>query len=403
MPSLRVLHVVPYYAEAWAYGGIPRVAAGLVSGLARRGHQVTVVTTDARDRASRLPRGRSRGQRGSDFLPDERGVDVRVFRNASNRLAYDSQLFLPLGLRRFLRDQAGRFDVAHLHAYRNLPVAYAADALTRARIPFVLTPNGTVPRIESRRFAKAVWDLVFGRTPLDSAARILAVTEFERRQLVEGGCVAARIEVVPNPIELDEFDPPPARGAFRARVGLGAERVVLYLGRISPRKRVDLLARAFAKLPGDDLRLVIAGSEMGAGDFARHAVRQAGVETRTLFTGLLQGRSRLEALADADAVAYATEQEIFGLVPLEALLCGTPVVVADDSGCGELVRATGGGRIVRAGDEGALAEALADLLSRQEHWRGEAARAATTVRARFGSDVVAARLEEIYQRVLQEL
>jgi glycosyltransferase involved in cell wall biosynthesis len=378
------------------------VAAGLVSGLMRRGHQVTVVTTDARDRASRLARGPNERWRGSEYRPDGRGVDVRVFRNASNRLAYDSQLFLPFGLRRFLRAQAGRFDVAHLHAYRNLPVAYAADALARARVPFVITPNGTVPRIESRRVAKAIWDLLFGRAPLERAARILAVTEFERGQLVAGGCAAERIEVVPNPIELAELEPPPSRGAFRERIGLGAERVVLYLGRISPRKRVDLLARAFARLPGDDLRLVIAGSEMGAGDFARQAVRQAGVEARTLFTGLLEGRARLEALADADAVAYATEQEIFGLVPLEALLCGSPVVVADDSGCGELVRATGGGRIVPAGDESALAEALKDLLSRPQHWRDEASHAAAKVRARFGSDVVAEQLEEVYRRILDE-
>jgi glycosyltransferase involved in cell wall biosynthesis len=401
MPPLRVLHVVPYYAEAWAYGGIPRVAAGLVAGLARRGHQVTVVTTDARDRRSRLPRRSNERWRGSDFRPDGSGVDVRVFRNVSNRLAYGSQLFLPLGLRRFLGAQAARFDVAHLHAYRNLPVAYAADALAHAGVPFVLTPNGTVPRIESRRIAKAIWDLLLGRAPLERAARALAVTEFERRQLAAGGCARERIEVLPNPLDLDEFDPPPTRGVFRARVGLGTERVVLYLGRISPRKRVDLLARAFASLPGGDLRLVIAGSEMGAGDLARH-VRRAGIESRTLCTGLLEGRTRLEALADADAVAYATEEEIFGLVPLEALLCGTPVVVAGDSGCGELIRSTGGGLVVAAGDAGALANGLTELLARPEHWRREANAAAERVRTRFGSDVVAARLEEIYLRILRE-
>ncbi|MGH7856767.1 MAG: glycosyltransferase [Candidatus Binatia bacterium] len=259
-----------------------------------------------------------------------------------------------------------------------------------------------MPRIEARRIAKAIWDLVLGRAPLARAARVLAVTEFERAQLVDAGCPRESLDVVPNPIDLDEFAPPPVRGAFRARFGLGDERIVLYLGRISPRKRVDLLAQAFARLADDDLRLVIAGSEMGAGDFARRAVRQAGVETRTLFTGLLEGRSRLEALADADAVAYATEGEIFGLVPLEALLCGTPVVVADDSGCGELIASTGGGHVVTAGDAAALAAALSDLLGRRDDWCEEAGKAAERVRARFGSDVVAARLEEIYLRILEE-
>ena len=282
--------------------------------------------------ADSLPRP-SEPARDDRFRPDARGLDVRCFRNLSNRLAFGAQLFLPLGMRSFLPANAARFDVAHLHAYRNLPVTFAASALARAGVPFVLTPNGTVPRIESRRLAKAIWDLLFGRAPLERAARVLAVTEIERRELIGLGCAAERVTLLPNPVDLTEFEPPPERGAFRRRHGLEAARIVLYLGRISPRKRLDLLARAFAELAGDDLRLVVAGVEMGGGELARNAVRAAGVESRSRFVGLLSGRERLEALADADAVAYATEEEIFGLVPLEAILCGTPVVVADDSGC----------------------------------------------------------------------
>src|SRR4030095_9177665 len=89
--------------------------------------------------------------------------------------------------------------------------------------------------------------------------------------------------------------------------------------------------------------LVIGGNDMGSGDATRAAVHQLGVEARTIFTDLLQARARLELLASADVVVYPSEHEIFGLVPLEALLAGTPVVVADDSGCGEVVRPVGGG------------------------------------------------------------
>ncbi len=393
---------MPYFAEAWAFGGIPRVAAGLTRALARRGHEVTVVTTDVCDRASRLASSAPGLNRDARFRRGADGLDVRVFRNWSNWLAYDRQLFLPSGLRSFLARNAARFEVAHLHAYRNLPVAFAASALTAAGVPFVLTPNGSVPRIESRRWAKAIWDFLVGRAPLDRAARVLAVTEFERRELVGWRCAAERVELLPNPLDLGELDPAPERGRFRRRLGLIDERIVLYLGRISPRKRLDLLARAVAALPGDDVRLVIAGTEMGGGQTALEAVRAAGVERRTRFVGLLTGRERLEALADADAVAYATEGEIFGLVPLEAILCGSPVVVADDSGCGELIHSTGGGLVVAAGDAGELARALADLLERPVVWRREVAAAAEIVRARFGADQVAARLESIYRAVIAE-
>src|SRR3954452_23912913 len=108
MQSLRILHVTPYFTDAWAYGGIPRLTHAMTRGLARRGHQVTVCTTDACDGSARLP------ARSAFCTPD--GVQVRVFRNLSNRLAYRLQFFLPRGLNQYARDHVSDFDVAHVHA-----------------------------------------------------------------------------------------------------------------------------------------------------------------------------------------------------------------------------------------------------------------------------------------------
>src|SRR5439155_12301533 len=145
MRPLRILHVTPYCPDAWAYGGIPRLVGSLTRGLARRGHAVTVCTTDACDESARLPAS-SRGVRDR--------VNVRVFPNLSNWLAYHLQLFLPLGLHTYLQREAGGFDVAHLHACRNVPGAMATYHLGRAGVPYVLAPNGTAPLIERRQTAK---------------------------------------------------------------------------------------------------------------------------------------------------------------------------------------------------------------------------------------------------------
>ena len=132
----------------------------------------------------------------------------------------------------------------------------------------------------------------------------------------------------------------------------------MFLGKLTPRKRVDVLVRAFAQLQRRDAWLVIAGNDMGAGGDTRSLVRSLGLEARTVFTGLLRGQERLDALADADVVVYPSQDEVFGLVPLEALLSGTPVIVAGDSGCGEIVSQTGGGQVVPLGDVDALARAI---------------------------------------------
>jgi glycosyltransferase involved in cell wall biosynthesis len=391
MRSLRILHVTPYAAGAWAYGGIPRLAHSLTRGLARRGHQVTICTTDACDASSRLP------PQDGDGMMD--GLDVRVFRNLSNRLAYHWQLFLPIGLNRFLSDRACTFDVAHLHACRNAPGAIAAHHLRRARVPYVLAPNGTAPRIERRLAAKRVFDLVAGNRVVAGAARVLAVSDAERVQLAGLGVPSQAVRVIPNPVDLEEFATPVAAGVFRRRHALPAGPVVLFLGKLTPRKRLDVLAHAFLQLRSADASLVIAGNDMGAGADVRALVAALGLGPRTYFTGLLRGPQRLEALADADVVVYPSEHEIFGLVPLEAILSGTPVVVCGDSGCGEIVRATGGGRVVPVGDAPALAHAIEDVLDRPSDWRTDVAAAATRIRNAYGDDVVCAQVESLYREM----
>ena len=386
---MRILHVTPYYEDAWAYGGIPRLAGALARGLVRRGHQVTVCTTDAQDERSRLRRRAPLLVRG--------GVRVRVFPNLSNRAAYHLQFFLPLGLTRYLRRHAGQFQVAHLHGFHNVPGAVAARCLTEANVPYVLAPNGTAPLIERRQTAKWIFDRTLGRQVMPAAACLLAVTEVERRQLCSLGVEPGRVRVLPNPVDLREFEGI-ERGRFRRRLGLGGHhKLVLYLGRWSPRKRLDVVVRALARCAEErHLRLVIAGNDMGSGAALRRQVRRLGLQRRVQLVPLLRGQARLEALADADVVTYAGADEIFGLVVLEALLCGTPVLVADDCGAAELVGQVGGGLALPEGDADALAAGIKDVLARPEAWRQEVVRAGPRVRRSFGADTVCARLEALY-------
>ncbi|MEN3336596.1 MAG: hypothetical protein V7647_272 [Acidobacteriota bacterium] len=386
--ALRILHVVPYYEHAWAYGGIPRLATTMTRTLARRGHAVTVCTTDVRDQTSRT----------ASVAERSHGVDVRVFRNVSNRLAYHLQFFTPIGFRAHLRAVAGSFDVAHIHACHNLPGAFAAAALTRASVPYVVSPNGTAPPIERRVIVKRAFAATVGRHVLSGAARVLAVTNIERDQLATMGLAPTRITVVPNPVDEDGGAPPDG-AAFRAAHGLGRARIVLFLGKLTPRKGVEHLIHAFSQLALPDTLLVIAGNDMGAGAACDRLVRRLALQARVVRTGLLRDTQRLDALRAADVVVYPSRDEIFGLVPLEALLCGTPVTVCGDSGCGEIIGKVGGGRLVPYGAPAALADAIASILSNPAEWKERVAAAAPRVRRLFGADVVCDELERVYVEV----
>lgn len=397
MPPLRILHVAPYSERAWAYGGIPRVVGSLTRAQARAGHQVTVAATDVHDAASRLapkPGGRARRLRPWQERTAE-GIDALFFPNVSNRLASRWQLYLPLGLRRFLRDHAGEFDVAHLHACHNLPVALAARACRRAGLPYVSQPNGTARRIERRRAGKWLFDILFGRGFLEGAAAVLAVSEWERRQLEADGLPPGRCHVVANPLAPAPA-PLPDGAAFRRRHGLAADPVILFLGILSPRKHPEVLAEAAARI-SRPVQIVFAGPDLGATEATRHAVDRLGLRERVRFAGVLEGNDRFAALAAADIAVYASRDEAFGLSALEALQAGTPVIVGDDAGCAEVIGSVEGGLLVKPGDANALAAALARMLARLDVWKSVARQAGAIATKRFHPDEVWAALEPVYR------
>jgi glycosyltransferase involved in cell wall biosynthesis len=390
---LRILEVSPYYEWAWAYGGVPRVVSRLAEGLASLGHEVTVCTTDVRDGGSRVHPGES--------LQSGSRVRVEVFSNLSNAAAYHLQLFLPRGLQAWLSRKAGEFDVAHLHACRNLPVTLAARSLRRLGVPYVVAPHGTAQRIERRRLLKRLYDLTVGRRDLSGAAAYQAVSEAERRQLIALGLEAGSIEVVGNPIDGGEYEHLPARGRFRQELGIGERRLVVYLGRLAPRKRIDLLLRAFATLGDPEARLVIAGNDLGSGRELRRLARSLGIASRVSFPGLLEGPRRLSALRDADLVVNPAVDEVFGLVTVEALLCGTPVVVADDCGAPEIYQRTASARVIRAEDPAALARALEEMSSGGDETRARAREDGRRLLERFDSVRVCKRLEAWFRDLVE--
>jgi glycosyltransferase involved in cell wall biosynthesis len=392
MRTLRILHVVPYYEQAWAYGGIPRLATTITRALARRGHAVTVCTTDVRD-------SRTRASRTS---LNQDGVDVRMFRNASNAVAYHFQFFTPVGLGQFLRNAAGSFDIAHLHACHNLPVVIAAWELRRAGVPYVVSPNGTAPAIERRIKTKRLFAMTVGRSLLPRAARVTAVSHAEVLQLRALGVDAASIVRIPNPIDEAEFVQPLDPERCRRQMQVGDAPLVLFLGKLTPRKGVDDLVRAVALLRDTRIRLIIAGNDMGIERTLLSLIRRLGLVDRVTLVGLLTARDRLDALAAADVVVYPSRDEIFGLVPLEALLAGTPVVVCNDSGCGEVIAETGGGCLTRPGDITALASAIERVLGDVPAWRADARAGAVSARRLFGTQVVCEQLESLYSGILHE-
>jgi glycosyltransferase involved in cell wall biosynthesis len=386
---VRVLHVAPSFYPSWAYGGIPRCAYEVCKQLVRLGVEVHVWTTDVDDATHRL----------SEPTAVVDGITIHRFANLSNWLAYHRQLYLPRHLWGHARQQVGAFDLVHLHSHRHLLQVLVAAPARRAGVPYVFTGNGTVPVIERYAPVKRLADALGARSFLQRAAACIAVANAERHHYLAAGVDPDRIAVIPNGIRVNDYVELPGRGAFRKQHQLGDAPLVVFVGKITPRKGVDVLLRALAQLPRD-VQMAVAGNFMMPAQPIYRLARDLGVRDRVHCVGLLSGSDKLAAYVDADVVAYPAVDEIFGLVPFESLMCGTPAVVCDDSGCGEWLAAARGGLLVRYGDADALASALRRLLNDPGLRRECVTNGRLYVEQNLGWERIAAQTLALYRRVL---
>jgi glycosyltransferase involved in cell wall biosynthesis len=235
------------------------------------------------------------------------------------------------------------------------------------------------------------------------AAHICAISEHGRKDIISYLSVPEERVTVVYPGLDPRFAMPPAPAEvarFREERGL-PERYILYLGTLEPRKNVPALVRAFATVRAHfpSVSLVIAGGKGWGFQEIFSEVERLGLRDAVLFPGFVPDDEKALWYAGAELFAYPSRYEGFGLPPLEAMACGTPVVTSDATSLPEVVGDVG--LVVQPDDEAALAESMTALLSSpsERAARGEAglARAAT-----FNWRASATRQAQIYQLVVDE-
>lgn len=395
---MNLLHIVPYYAPAWRFGGAVRAVTDLTRAQADAGHRVFVLTTDAL----------GPGERVTALHETIDGVDVTRIRNRSVALRSRLNLSTPAGIAsaagRLIRE--GAIDVVHCHELRTVENLRVAPVAQRLDVPLVVSPHGTLPLDTGRGSVKRLWDRLLGRRLLPRFDRVIALTADEAAdaRAIWAACsvplAPERVSIVPNGVHLDDFAALPPGEPFRTRWTLGEGPVVLFLGRLHERKGAQLLIPAFAQAldAAPEARLVIAGPDEGMLAALRAQTRYLGVESRVVFTGLLDGEDRLAALSAADLFALPAVGEGFSMAVLEALACGLPVVLTPGCHFPEAEQAGAGVVVERA--VAPLAGTLRALLSDpgRRAAMGRAARA--LVERDYTWSQVVARLDDAYRAAI---
>ncbi len=378
---MKVVFGIPFLYPAIAYGGAARAAYDLAKALQRSGHQISVLTTDVWDQHRRF-------NGNCDPAPFE----VQRLRNLSNSMAYWFQFYTPYGFNEKIEFLLRHVKVVHLHTYRNLLNDRLARAAFNAKIPFLLTGHGTIPIIERFQKIKRVYDQFIGRWQLEHAAGFIAVSDAEKMKLQSFGIPEIKIHVIPNGVP--EIHPV-QRGKFREKWKIAEnEKLVLFLGKITERKGLQFVVRAVSKLK--DSKLVIAGNDMGYEHKIDRIIKEVGIQDRIIRTGLLNDEEKVAALTDADVTVYPSRDETFGLVAVESILCGTPVIVGDDHGCAQLIKKLGAGDLVGWGNVEKLASVIQLHLTQRRNVE-EMDRAKEILAKEFSWKHVAAETSKLYE------
>lgn len=358
---MRILHIAPYYAPAFAYGGVVSALTGLATAQAALGHMVSVLTTDAYDLT---------GQRNANRREILEGVQVIRCPNLSGMLRARYNLSTPRGLRTAFRELAASAEVIHTHELRTVENLLALLTVRRGGQPVVLSAHGTLPYESGRGGFKRGWDRLFGRALLRRISRLAALTEAEAqdgRALWQAcGVTFPGAAILPNGVNAAFFAARDAHmealaAAFRERYGLGAGPVALFLGRLHERKGLQLLIPAFAAAGCDPARLVIAGPDSGMLAAAQALTAQHGLSGRVIFPGMLTGDDRMAALYAADVFALPAVGEGLSMAALEAMAVGLPLLLTPGCNLPD-VQERGAGLLVERSVD-ALAAGLRTILN----------------------------------------
>jgi glycosyltransferase involved in cell wall biosynthesis len=236
---------------------------------------------------------------------------------------------------------------------------------------------------------------------LRDASKVIAEGQEEAEQYKAMGVREEKIVVISNGIDLSEFSDLPPKGCFKKKFNIPEDKkIILYLGRIHKIKGIDFLVKAYAHLTKsmnfNDAILVIAGPDDGYLRETQALINSLKIDDIVLLTGPLYGRDKLEAYIDADVYVLPSRYENWGLTALEAVACGTPVILTENCGAAKYFKDKVG--LVVKPDSSHLAEALLEMFLSQDK-RELFRENGRTLIEKFSISEVVSELEKVYEEV----
>jgi N-acetyl-alpha-D-glucosaminyl L-malate synthase BshA len=360
------------------YGGSGAIATELGIALAARGHEVHFITYQL---PFRLP----------VFLP-------RVYFHEVDVGHYPLFQYPPYDLALAVRMHEvvinEKLDLLHVHyAIPHATSAWIAKEMLRkdgGDITVITTLHGTDITIVGQDHSFHA----ITKFSIEQSDRVTAVSEFLKAETVSAfGCTGCDVDVIPNFVDPAVYDRALHPPTLRGQIG-GGKKIVMHTSNFRPVKRVLDVVRIFAKVRQEVPSVLVMVGDGPDRVAAEEEARALGVDRDVHFLGRIDAVAPL--LASADLFLLPSDRESFGLSALEAIACGVPAFGYDVGGIREVVKNGITGVLRPVGDVDGLAERAVSLLRDSAQWTAMSDAAAADARARFSSDDIVGRYEQLY-------
>ncbi len=378
-------------------GGMNVYIRELACELAKQGHRIDIYTRIHDPKDSRI----------IELDQNVRLIHLRAGNNGhmSKLGIYHYLVDFTDALESFTRKEGLHYDMAHSHYWLSGRIGSWAQA--GWRIPHILMFHtlGAVKNTTGVGEKEPELRIRIEKQLVNTCDRIIAATERERHELIQHyDALPKKISVVPCGVNRALFQPVDRPDA-RRRLGFDNDnKLVLYVGRFSPLKGIDRLLAAMKYLPKDEkYQLVIIGGD-GQNtpelNKLQNLTRELGIGEMVSFAGRIEQEDLPCYYSAADVLVVPSYHESFGLVALESLACGTPVIATRVGAMENIIQGGKTGTVVRHNAPHLLAEAIRTLLSRP-HAKAGSVDAIRASIAEFGWPRIAEAVTNEYGTVLK--
>jgi glycosyltransferase involved in cell wall biosynthesis len=380
---MKVLHVFDFFSPPG--GGTVDVLYKISQALIQKGDEVSIYASDYK-----------LDQAYIDSLP---GAKVFTFHCIFNLGSF----YIMPGIIKEAKNGLKKYNIIHLHCYRSFQNIVMHHYAHKYGVPYIIDSHGSLPRVaigeaKPKWLLRWLYDVAFGYRILEDAAGVIAENKFGLKEYERFGRKIKKSAIIPYFFATDDFTKLPPKGQFRNRFNIGDKKIVMSLGRIHRIKGLDFLIESFHELTQTrhDVVLAICGNDDGYQSRLEKLVVELKLSDRVIFSGFLAGQEKLTALVDADVVVQPSIYEYAAWAPIEAVLCGTPIIASAGSGSGEDVTRLDAGYLVNYGDKRQMSRTIQAILDDPKEAREKARRASEYVRANLSLKKMAEAYEKLY-------